>query len=58
MDPDALDLAIATLDDLRNSGRLVGIVSHVPELKQRITAGITVTKTDRGSSVDLVGVAS
>ena len=36
LDSEALDLALRALVDLRESGRLVGIISHVPELKERI----------------------
>ena len=39
-----------TLASLRSGGRLVGIISHVPELKERIDARLAVHKTDRGST--------
>ncbi len=32
LDPECLDLALRALMDLRQDGRLVGIISHVPEL--------------------------
>jgi exonuclease SbcC len=44
------------LDGLRDGGRSVGIVSHVPELRQRIPAQVVVTKSETGSSVRLRGV--
>lgn len=49
LDPDALDQAMAVLDQLRAGGRMVGLISHVPALKERIAAGIAVTPTHRGS---------
>ena len=50
LDPEALDLAIRTLIDLQQGGRLVGIISHVPELKERIDARLEVVPGRVGSS--------
>ena len=44
LDEDALDQAIRALKDLSQGSRLVGIVSHVAELKERIDKKIIVTK--------------
>lgn len=49
LDPEALDFAIKALIDLQRGGRLVGIISHVPELKERIDARLEVVSTERGS---------
>jgi len=49
LDPEALDLAFRALVDLERGGRLVGIISHVPELKERIDVRLEVTSTNRGS---------
>ena len=49
LDPDTLDVAMETLVALQSLGRLVGIISHVPELQQQIGAHLVVTKTDEGS---------
>lgn len=46
----ALDNAIAVLDELRGS-RMVGIISHVEELKQRIDYQIKVVKGQAGSRI-------
>jgi len=54
LDPEALDLAFRALVDLQQSGRLVGVISHVPELKERMDARLEVTVTRRGSSARLV----
>lgn len=45
LDEDALDQAIRALKDLSQGSRLVGIVSHVSELKERIDKKIIVTKS-------------
>lgn len=44
LDEDSLDQAIRALKDLSQGSRLVGIVSHVSELKERIDKKIIVTK--------------
>ncbi|PLR94118.1 AAA family ATPase [Bacillus sp. T33-2] len=49
LDPESLDQAIEALIDIQSSGRLVGIISHVPELKERIDARLEVTSTQSGS---------
>jgi exonuclease SbcC len=41
------------LDGLRAGGRIVGIVSHVAELRQRIPARVNVRKTRSGSHVEI-----
>ncbi len=50
LDDQALDGAIAILDDIRGS-RTVGIISHVNELKSRIPVRIEVDKGKHGSKV-------
>lgn len=49
LDPEALDLAINTLIDLQQSGRMVGVISHVPELRERIDVRLEVTAGKTGS---------
>ncbi|WP_024614066.1 AAA family ATPase [Clostridium sp. Ade.TY] len=49
LDPQSLDNAIDSLLELQKGGRLVGIISHVQELKERVDAKIEVTSTKRGS---------
>jgi exonuclease SbcC len=51
LDEDTLEEVMNVLDDLREGGRCVGIVSHVAELRQRIPAQLRVRKTPSGSSV-------
>jgi len=58
LDPESLDLAVNTLLDLAGAqagaGRLVGIISHVPELQQQIDARLEVSRTERGSTARFV----
>jgi exonuclease SbcC len=49
LDPESLDFAVNTLIDLQKGGRLVGIISHVPELKERMDARLEVTPVEKGS---------
>lgn len=54
LDPETLDLAFKAFSDLQNTGRLVGIISHVPELKERITTRLEVVPGKRGSKAGFV----
>lgn len=49
LDPEALNSAMNTLIDLQNTGRLVGIISHVPELEERIDARLRISPAEKGS---------
>jgi exonuclease SbcC len=44
---------MTVLDSLREGGRIVGIVSHVTELRQRIPAQVRVRKGRSGSDLAL-----
>ncbi len=50
LDADALQQAIKALSDLAEGNRLVGIISHVSELKEKIEKKIIVTKEKSGGS--------
>lgn len=50
LDPEALSKAYNTLAGLTEGNRLVGIISHVPELKERIDKQILVKKKKTGDS--------
>ncbi|WP_080846313.1 AAA family ATPase [Cytobacillus gottheilii] len=54
LDPESLDQAIESLIDIQSSGRLVGLISHVPELKERIDARLEVTATQTGSKTQFL----
>ena len=51
LDADTLDDVMGTLDSLRDGGRVVGVVSHVAELRSRIPTQLVVTKQRGGSTV-------
>ncbi len=55
LDEDSLDEVMDVLDGLREGGRIVGLVSHVSELRQRIPAQVGVRKTRAGSDLVLHG---
>lgn len=56
LDERSLNQAIRILAELSGGGRLVGIISHVGELKERIDSQIVVTKNrEQGSSAVIVG---
>lgn len=55
LDPEALSKAYNTLASLTEGNRLVGIISHVAELKERIDKQIVVTKNrDGGSTAEII----
>ncbi len=54
LDPEALDAAVHALEELQRGGRLVGIISHVPELKERIPARLEVTPIQIGSTARFI----
>ena len=51
LDAETLDLVMGTIESLRDSGRTIGLISHVEEMKNRIPAQIVVEKGQNGSSV-------
>ncbi len=54
LDDESLDLAISSLMSLHEGGRLVGIISHVSELRERIDARLEVSAGKSGSSARFV----
>ncbi|MCK2237145.1 MULTISPECIES: AAA family ATPase [unclassified Crossiella] len=53
LDADTLDLVMDTLDELRAGGRVVGLVSHVEELRSRIPTRLRVRKARTGSTLEI-----
>lgn len=51
LDADTLEVAMRTLDELRQGGRTVGVISHVEAMQEAIPAQITVRATSQGPSV-------
>jgi DNA repair protein SbcC/Rad50 len=50
LDTDTLDQVMAVIDELRDRGRVVGIVSHVADLKERVPERLEVRRLPDGSS--------
>jgi exonuclease SbcC len=53
LDAETLDVVMDALDELRAGGRVVGLVSHVEELRQRIPVRLRVRKARTGSTLHL-----
>jgi exonuclease SbcC len=54
LDPDeTLDIVVQALENLRTGDRIVGIVTHLPQLAERLPAQIRVVKSQVGSSVEV-----
>ncbi|MFO0612877.1 MAG: SbcC/MukB-like Walker B domain-containing protein [Polyangiaceae bacterium] len=51
LDAEALDVAAEAVEALEEGGRMVGIISHLPELNQRLRAELIVERRPSGSSV-------
>lgn len=56
LDPEALEEVLRILDELRDGGRTVGVISHVPELRQVIPVALRVMPSPAGSRVEFAGV--
>jgi exonuclease SbcC len=52
LDAETLDMALDTLTALQSGGRLVGVISHVSELKERIPVRLEIVKTAHGSRIE------
>lgn len=53
LDAETLELVMDVLDTLRAGGRVVGLVSHVEELRQRIPTRLYVRKAREGSTITI-----
>ncbi|GAB4128016.1 MAG: AAA family ATPase [Raineya sp.] len=55
LDNDYLDIALSALANLQNEGKMIGIISHIAELKERIATHIEVIENKQGfSSIRIV----
>lgn len=54
LDNESLEQSIEVLNLLSESDRMVGIISHISELKDRIDKKIVVKKGSAGSTVELI----
>jgi exonuclease SbcC len=55
LDPDTLALVSETLQGLRMGGRMVGIITHIPELRDEFAQQVIVTKRQGFSTVEVRG---
>ncbi|GAB2725061.1 AAA family ATPase [Arthrobacter bambusae] len=58
LDEQSLEQVMDALEGLRDGGRVVGLVSHVAEMKQRISSQLQVIKNRNGSTVRIVDAAA
>jgi DNA repair protein SbcC/Rad50 len=54
LDADTLDVVATALEELQAGGRMVGLVSHVPELAERMPCRYVVRKGPAGSTIERV----
>ncbi|MGW0041206.1 AAA family ATPase [Rhodococcus sp. NPDC003348] len=54
LDAETLESVMGVLDELREGGRVVGIVSHVDEMRQRIPSRLHVVRGRAGSTLEVV----
>ncbi|MGB1238228.1 MAG: AAA family ATPase [Pseudomonadales bacterium] len=58
LDAESLELAVRTLVDLQRSGRTIGVISHVSELKEQMPLRIDIRSDHRGSHLSVIGHSS
>ena len=56
LDPEALDVVASAIEELGASGRMVGVVSHVRELAERVPVRFEVRRGAESSTVERVDV--
>jgi exonuclease SbcC len=56
LDPDTLALVAETLHGLRVGGRMIGIITHIPELRDEFAQQVIVTKRQGYSTVEIRGL--
>jgi len=54
LDSESLEQAMQTLAGLAEGNRLVGIISHVSELKEQIEKQVVIKRTNNGNSIQLI----
>jgi exonuclease SbcC len=54
LDPDTLEVVVEAIEQLGGDGRIVGVITHVPELAIRLPARIQIEKSPRGSRLQVV----
>ena len=55
LDPDALEIVAGTLENLAQGNRMVGVVTHVAALAERVPIRFEVSRDSRTSTIERVG---
>ncbi|HXF56234.1 MAG TPA: SbcC/MukB-like Walker B domain-containing protein, partial [Actinomycetota bacterium] len=53
LDPETLETVVDAIEQLGSDGRVVGVITHVPELAVRLPVRVEVVKSPRGSRVEV-----
>jgi exonuclease SbcC len=53
LDPETLDVVAGALESLPTGGRMVGVITHLPELTERLPARVRVLKSADGSRLSV-----
>ena len=57
LDPETLDVVASAIEELGAQGQMIGVITHVGELAERIPDRFTITRTPSGSQATRVDVA-
>jgi exonuclease SbcC len=57
LDVDTLETSIDVLRELQNSGRMIGVITHVEAMQAELPIGITVEKKSSGSTLKVGSAA-
>ena len=55
LDPDALEIVAGTLENLAQGNRMVGVVTHVAALAERVPIRFEVSRDSRTSTIERIG---
>jgi exonuclease SbcC len=55
LDPETLEVVVEAIEQLGGDGRMVGVITHVRDLADRMPARIEIEKSQRGSTVRQAG---
>ena len=53
LDPESLSQAMKVLFDLRNDNKMIGVISHVQEMKEQIASKLIIEKLPKGSKINI-----
>ena len=56
LDTETMQIVLDAIEMLQADGRMIGVVSHIAELAERMPARIEVSKSQGGSSVTIIGL--